>query len=314
MAANLLCGSVDIPFSTVWALLFDAQAGEATQATIVRNLRLPSMLMTLASGAALGVSGLLMQTLFRNPIASPYLLGVSAGGALGVAMGVLWLGWASAWAVAGLGMLGSAGVLALVLLVSLRLRQGASLLVVGMMLGSVAGAAVELMQYFAEGGALQRYAAWSQGSTLGSSWEEVALLLPSTLIILLLLMGTARGLDGLLLGEAYAESMGVRVRRLRFLLICASAILSGLVVAFCGMIGFVGIVAPHLSRLVWRTHRHSALLFASAGMGALLLLLCLWASILMGSSVGRVLPLNVFTSLIGVPMVVYIVARGREIQ
>ncbi len=314
MGLNLSWGSVALPLSKIWAILWDAQAGTPTQAVIIRDLRLPATLMTLAAGAALGVAGLIMQTLFRNPIASPYLLGVSAGGALGVALGVLVLGWVGTWALAGLGMLGSGAVMLLILLVSLRLRTSGSLLIVGMMIGSTAGALVELMQYFSESASLMRYTVWSQGSTLGSSWEEVALLLPLTVLLLLVLMGAAKGLDGLLLGEAYAESMGVRVRGLRLVLISAAALLSGLVTAFCGMIGFVGIIAPHLARVLWRTHRHATLLFATAGLGALLLLLCLWLSVALGASAGRVLPLNVFTALVGVPMVVYLVLRGRELS
>lgn len=305
LLANLVWGSVAMTWGELWAVLLGG--GDATQSAIIWRLRLPNALMSVLAGGGLAVAGLLMQTFFRNPIASPYLLGVSAGAGLGVAIGVFLFGGLSAWSVAAFGAAGSGAVLFLLLLASFRLAEDNSLLILGIMLGTVVSAVVELLQYFASAEALQRYTIWAQGSVQGSHWAEVLALLPILLIVWFWAYLQSKGLDGLLFGRAYAESMGVDVARLRRGLIIATALLSGGITAFCGPVGFVGLIAPHGARWLLRTARHRELIPITLLLGVFILLAAGALSVLL--SANRPLPLNALTALLGVPLVIWLLVR-----
>jgi iron complex transport system permease protein len=305
LLANLVWGSVAMTWGELWAVLLGG--GDATQSAIIWRLRLPNALMSILAGGGLAVAGLLMQTFFRNPIASPYLLGVSAGAGLGVAMGLFLFGGLSAWWVAAFGAAGSAGVLLLLLAASFRLRDDNSLLILGIMLGSVIGAVVELLQYFASAEALQRYTIWTQGSVQGSHWAEVLALLPILFVVWIWVYLQAKGLDGLLFGRAYAESMGVNVEQLRRGLIIATALLSGGITAFCGPVGFVGLIAPHGARWLLRSSRHKELIPITLLLGVFILLAAGALSVLLSNQ--RPLPLNALTALLGVPLVIWLLWR-----
>jgi iron complex transport system permease protein len=310
LANNLIFGSVNISWHQLWAALIGGEQADNIHGAILWRLRMPNALMTLAAGGGLAVAGLLMQTFFRNPIASPYLLGVSAGGSLGVAVGVFLFQTLQSWAIIGLGAAGSFGVLLLLLAAATRVRQNETLLILGLMMGSAIGAIVELIQYFGNAESLQRFMIWSQGSTQGSTWAELNALLPCILLTCLLIFSRAKSLNSLLLGEPYAQSMGTNTRRLRWQILSASAILAGGVTAFCGPIGFIGIIAPHAARWLFRTAQHQILIPASFLIGIFFLLFATFLAVLLGSQ--RPLPINALTALMGVPVVVWLVWQGRH--
>lgn len=318
---NLVWGSVEIPMGD----LLDALLGNAKQksdATIVWNFRMPKIMAAMVSGASLGVSGLLMQTFFRNPIAGPFVLGISSGASLGVALFILAAGWlssfalfsffgASSWMLILMAMLGAGLVLFLLMLISWRISDINTLLILGLMFGSATSAIVSLLQYFSSQQALQQFVLWSMGSLTGVTWAELSLLVPICLIFILLTFGLSKTLDALLLGDQYALSMGVNVRRAQQQIIVVTAVLAGGITAFCGPIAFVGIAVPHLARMYFQTHRHVLLLVGTVLLGMITLLFCQFIAQLPGSD--QMLPINVVTSFLGAPMVIYIVLSRRTI-
>jgi iron complex transport system permease protein len=318
---NLVWGSVDIPMDRI----FNALLGNATQksdATIVWNFRMPKIMAAMISGASLGISGLLMQTFFRNPIAGPFVLGISSGASLGVALFILASGWLSSfalfsflgtsnWMLILMAMLGAGLVLFLLMLISWRISDINTLLILGLMFGSATSAIVSLLQYFSSQQALQQFVLWSMGSLTGVTWEELSLLIPICLIFILLTFGLSKTLDALLLGDQYALSMGVNVRRAQQQIIIVTAVLAGGITAFCGPIAFVGIAVPHLARLLFQTHQHIVLLLGTVLLGMITLLFCQFIAQLPGSD--QMLPINVVTSFLGAPMVIYIVLSRRTI-
>lgn len=315
---SLVFGSVRIPLEQVLLIVFGGQPDRAAWATIVYDFRLPKALTAMLAGAALGVSGLQMQTLFRNPLADPFVLGVSSGAGLGVALVVLTIGAANTALLAVAGLLGNlslvtaaclgAGiVLALVLALARRVRSSTTLLIVGLMIGYATGALVSLLLYWSIATQIQAYVAWSFGSFGGVTWSQLRVLAPAIGLGLLLALLHAKALNALLLGEDYAQSMGLHVRRARLGIVAGSAVLAGTVTAFCGPIAFFGIAVPHLCRALLRTADHRVLLPATAlagGTGALLADL-----IAQAPGGGVVLPLNAITALLGAPVVVWIVLR-----
>lgn len=321
-ALNLVWGSVSIPLGR----LMDALLGISTHksdATIIWNFRMPKILTAVISGASLGVSGLLMQTFFRNPIAGPFVLGISSGASLGVALFILASGWLSSfvvfsllgksnWMLILMAILGAGVVLFLLMLVSWRIADINTLLILGLMFGSAISAIVSLLQYFSSQEALQQFVLWSMGSLTGATWGELRLLIPICTLVLILTFSLSKSLDVLLLGEQYALSMGVNVRKIQQQIIVVTAILSGAITAFCGPIVFVGIAVPHLARMFFRTHQHLILLIGTILLGMITLLVCQFIAQLPGSD--KMLPINVVTSFWGAPMVIYIVLSRRVIQ
>ena len=298
---DLMVGAADIPLSALWT--------DGLEHRILMQLRLPKALTAVIAGVALSLSGLQMQTLFRNPLAGPSVLGVSSGATLGVAFlvmlgSVLGFSAASGWMIL-CAVLGAMLILLVVLFISFRVQGGATLLIVGMMIGSVAGALVNVLQNYADPDSLKLYITWTLGSLAAVGWTEmrwlVALVLAGTALAILLI----KPLNGLLLGEDYAASLGIPVRRVRTLLILSTGLLAGGVTAFCGPIAFVGVAVPHIARGLMRTSNHRLTLPAAALVGADLLLLC----DIICYSATYPLPISTVSALFGAPIVIWVILR-----
>lgn len=310
---DLAFGSVTIPFHS----LADVFAGNGDTAfrEIVWNYRLPKAITALLAGAALSVSGLLMQTLFRNPLAGPDVLGINAGAGLGVALvtllasgvGGLLLGVGS-WGVVLAAILGAALVLLLVLLTSVRVPDLVSLLIVGMMFGYIGGALTSVFQSVSNPDTLKVFIVWTFGSLSAVSWSMMPLLAAVVVIGLLLAFSLVRTLNVLLIGEHYAKGLGVSVSRVRFLIILATALLAGGITAFAGPVTFIGVTVPHIARGLFRSWDHRHILPACVLCGACLLLLCDIVTQLPGLG-GNTLPINSVTALFGAPIIIWIILK-----
>lgn len=296
---DLSCGSVWLPVFRV----------EGIERQILLDLRLPKALMAVLAGAGLSVAGMLMQTLFRNPLAGPYILGVSGGAGLGVAlatMGVGLLGFSLAgWGMALSALAGSAVALALVLLVSRRVRSNVSLLIVGLMVGSIAGALVNLIQNFANPEALKLFVVWTFGSLGAVGWTEMPWVASLWLVGMALAVMLLKPLNGLSLGENYALGLGMNVRRVRVLTVLATCLLAGSITAWCGPIAFVGVAVPHLARGLFGRSDHRVVLPASVLVGANMLLLC---DVLSGLTTYP-LPISTVSALFGAPVVIGVILK-----
>lgn len=325
---SLAVGSVRIPLDEIVAVLLGGEASKTAWTTIVLKFRLPKALTAMLAGAALSVSGLQMQTLFRNPLAGPFVLGISSGASLGVALTVLLAGVAvglggSTTLLAGISLagdtslalsavLGSGLVLLLVMAVARRVQSGMTLLILGLMFGYTTSALVSVLIYFSVVERIQAYISWTFGSFGGVTWRQLQVMAPA------ILLGLAGGhllmkpLNALLLGETYALSLGLNVRRVRLGIIGSSAVLAGVVTAFCGPIGFLGIAVPHLCRSLLHSSDHRLLLPAVSFMGATL---ALGADIVAGLPGSQLtLPLNAVTALVGAPVVIWVILRQRNLR
>jgi len=311
---NLCLGTVWIPPSEILAGVLQGTWEKASWEQIFVNYRLPKALVALLAGIGLSLSGLQMQTFFRNPLAGPYVLGVSAGAGLGVALlmllgsafGITMMGITS-WATAGAGILGAMAVLAWVGVVAWRVKDSMTLLIVGLMFGSAVSAVVGILSYFSGAESLKLYTVWSMGSLGALNWAQVGLLSLLVFAGALPVFFSSKAYNALLLGEIYARSMGIRTQRMRWIMIGSTGILAGSITAFCGPIAFVGIAVPHVARMLWKSSDHRFLFPGSALLGALILLLCdglshlpFWSS---------ALPINALTSLIGAPLVISMVLK-----
>lgn len=283
---------------------------------ILLELRLPRVLTGILAGGALAASGLLMQSFFRNPLAGPYILGVSAGSGLGVAILIL-LGTAIGWEITQLAngviffsVLGASGILVIVMLLARRIGNGSMLLIAGLMVGSFASAVVSVLQYFAPSESIKKYLLWTMGNL--SAVELSEMLLFSAVIILFMILAyiSVNSLNALLLGDESAQNLGVNVKRTRFVVIIVSGVLAGIVTAYCGPIAFIGLAAPHIARIVAKTSNHFVLLPLSIILGAILLLICDIISQVPGFNL--ILPINAVTSLIGAPIVISIILKNRK--
>ena len=298
---DLMVGAADIPLSALWT--------DGLEHRILMQLRLPKALTAVIAGVALSLSGLQMQTLFRNPLAGPSVLGVSSGATLGVAFlvmlgAVLGFSAASGWMIL-CAVLGAMLILLVVLLISFKVQGSATLLIVGMMIGSVAGALVNVLQNYADPDSLKLYITWTLGSLAAVGWAEMrwlaALFVAGTALAVMLI----KPLNGLLLGEDYAASLGIPVRRVRTLLILSTGLLAGGVTAFCGPIAFVGVAVPHIARGLMRTSNHRLTLPAAALVGADLLLLC----DIICYCATYPLPISTVSALFGAPIVIWVILR-----
>lgn len=301
---DLTVGSVGIPLREVWAALMGADCPRAT-AKIVLDIRLTKAVVALLAGAALSVSGLQMQTLFRNPLAGPYVLGISSGASLGVALVVL-AGVGSSVGVAGAAWLGAGAVLLIIAAVGHRIKDIMVILILGMMFSSGVGAIVQILQYISKEEALKTFVLWTMGSLGDVTRSQLWILLPAVLGGLALAVVTIKPLNMLLFGEEYAVSMGLNVRRSRALLFLSTTLLAGTVTAFCGPIGFIGLAMPHVTRLLFADSDHRVLIPGTTLTGASVLLLCDLISKLF------TLPVNAITALLGIPIVVWVVIRNNK--
>lgn len=313
-AADIAVGSVSIPIRDVWAALTGGEC-DPTTARIIRDIRLMKAVVALVAGAALAVSGLQMQTLFRNPLAGPYVLGVSSGASLGVALFILgapMLGltghaWLSSLGVAGAAWIGAAATLALVAAISTRIKDIMVILILGMMISSGVSAIVQILQYLSAEEALKSFVIWTMGSLGDVTATQLALLLPAVAAGAALSVAAIKSLNMLLLGENYARSMGLDLHRSRSIILLSTTLLAGTVTAFCGPIGFIGLAMPHVARVIFRNADHRTLMPAAALTGAASLLLCDMVAKLLA------LPVNSITALLGIPVVIWVVVRNRNI-
>lgn len=318
---NLLLGSVQIPFRSVWSIL----TGGADESTVWQNIiwksRMPQALTATMAGAALSVSGLQMQTVFRNPLADPSVLGVSAGASLGVAFVVLLSGTLGHIALSNLGYLGeltmsvaaiigALGVLMLIVFISAKVRGNVTLLIIGVMIGYVANAIIGVLKFFSVEEDIRAYVIWGLGSFARVSGDQVGLFICVTAVLLPLSFLLVKPMNLLLLGNAYARNLGLNIRRTRFLVILCAGVLVAIVTAYCGPIMFLGLAVPHLCRGLFRTSDHRILLPATVLVGAVLALVCNLIARMPGLE--GALPVNSVTALIGAPVVAWVLFRRRK--
>lgn len=308
---DLTVGAVAIPLTDVWKALTGGDCALAT-AKIVLNIRLVKAIVALLAGAALTVSGLQMQTLFRNPLAGPYVLGISSGASLGVALFILGaplLGLPSAFSalgVAGAAWVGAAAVLVVIAIVGHRIKDIMVILILGMMFSSGVSAVVQILQYLSKEDSLKAFVIWTMGSLGDVTLPQLAILIPAVAAGLVLAVVTIKPLNLLLFGEEYAVTMGLNLRRSRTLLFFSTTLLAGTVTAFCGPIGFIGLAMPHVTRMLFADSDHRVLIPATMLTGASILLLCDIVSKML------TLPINAITALLGIPIVVWVVLRNKS--
>lgn len=312
--ADVATGSVSVSFGDIFKEIFGEN--QNTLHTILWQFRFPKATTCVLAGAGLATSGLLMQTLFRNPLAGPDVLGLSSGASLAVGLLLLAgrgvnLTWGE-WSLALAACLGGALVLFIMLLIARRVRDNASLLIIGLMLAAATSSIMSVMQFVSRADDLQSYVIWTMGSVGNTSWKEIGVLSAVFFIGTGISFFLLKPLNSWLLGENYAKSLGVDVTRSRFWIVIATGLLTGGITAFCGPIAFVGLAVPHLARLVMPTMNHKILLPAVMCGGAMLLLFCDMLSQLTGSA--QVLPLNALTSLIGAPVVIWQVMKFKKIN
>jgi iron complex transport system permease protein len=317
---DILTGPVAIPLRETLRILLAGDSSHTVWRTIVADFRLPKAITALLAGAALSVSGLQMQTVFRNPLAGPYVLGISSGASLGVAFVVM--GFAplfvlggfnplSVWAQIVAAWIGAAAVMVLIMAVSLRVRDIMTILILGVLFGSAAGAIVNILQYFSHQSQLKAFLIWTMGSLGNVTRDQLTVLAVTVMVGLLLAVLSGKILNVLLLGESYAKSMGLNLSFSRVIIFTSTSMLTGSITAFCGPIGFIGIAVPHLTRMIFKTADHRLLIPAVVITGGIVMLLSDILSQIPGSD--HVLPVNSVTALIGIPVVIWIIFRNLKI-
>lgn len=320
LLVNISFGSVTIPFKDVVNSLTGGQASKSTWEYIIINYRLPKALTAILVGMGLSVSGLLMQTLFRNPLAGPDVLGLSSGASLSVAFVILGAGllppflssmFLSPYGLVIASTLGSFAVLLLVLVVSQKLRDTMAILILGLMFGSFTSAIVGILTFFSSAEQLQKFTFWSLGNLGNLSWFSIVILSVSVLLGLLISLFCVKSLNALLLGENYARSLGLNFRKTRLLIILATSILAGSITAFAGPIAFVGLAVPHIAKLIFQTSNHFILYWSTLLLGAAIMLICDVISQMPGFEI--TLPINAITSIFGAPVVVWLLIRKQKI-
>jgi iron complex transport system permease protein len=318
---DLISGQVSIPLEEVLKILIGQTSEKSTWDYIILNFRLPKAITAILVGMGLSISGLLMQTLFRNPLAGPYVLGLSSGSSLGVAFVILGAGLLpsfltsailSSYGIVLASCLGSFIVVLAILVVAQRLRNTMSILIVGLMFASFAAAIVNVLSYFSTAEQLQKFTFWSMGNLGNLSWASVGILATVVGFGLLLSLFSVKSLDALLLGENYAKSVGLNFKKARFIIIIATSILAGSITAFAGPIAFVGLAVPHIAKLLFQTSNHKILFFSTLLMGGILMLLCDIISQL--PLLSMTLPINAITSIMGAPVVIWLLIGKKNIQ
>lgn len=316
---NISVGSVSIPVKEVIRCLIGGTSSKETWQYIIMDYRLPKAIAAVLVGMGLSISGLLMQTLFRNPLAGPYVLGLSSGASLGVAMVILGAAFLpesvaslllSSYGIVLASSLGSFLVLMAVLVVSYRLRDTMAILIVGLMFGSLTSAIVGTLSYFSTAEQLQKFTFWSLGNLGNLSWTSILVLLICVLIGLLLSLFSIKPLNALLLGENYARSLGLNYKKARLIIIFATSVLAGSITAFAGPIAFIGLAVPHIAKLVFQTSNHVVLFWSTLLFGASIMLICDSISQVPGGDI--TLPINAVTSIFGAPIVIWLLIRKKK--
>ncbi|MCT4697920.1 FecCD family ABC transporter permease [Tenacibaculum haliotis] len=317
---NISLGSVSIPFKDIFNSLTGGIASKDSWQTIILNFRLPKAITAIMVGSGLAICGLLMQTLFRNPLAGPFVLGISSGASLGIALLILGSGLFggvfvsiafSNWALAIAASLGSFFVLLAVIIAANRIRNTMSILIIGLMFGSLTSAVISVLSYFSEADQIQQYMFWSFGSLGNLSWTELSVF---GIIYSIGILGTftiIKPLNSFLLGENYAKSLGINIKKSRNIILLITSLLTGVITAFSGPIAFIGLAIPHIAKMIFVTSNHKILLPASAFIGAIALLIC--DSIAQLPTSEFTLPINAITSLFGAPVVIWLLVRKKKI-
>lgn len=317
---NINLGSVSIPFKEIIHILTGTTAENESWKYIILNYRIPKSITAILVGSGLGISGLLMQTLFRNPLAGPFVLGISSGASLGVAILILGSGFLgtylgsfllSNWSVTVAASLGSFMVLSVVLIAIKKIRNTMSILIIGLMFGSISAAIINVLSYFSSAELLQQFIFWSFGSLGNLTWNELIIFASIISISILLLLGSIKPLNGLLLGENYAISMGINLKKTRNLVLIVTSLMTGVITAFSGPIAFIGLAVPHLTKLLFDTSDHKILIPTVALTGAILMLIC--DTIAQVPNSEYTLPINAITSLFGAPIVIWLLIRKQKL-
>ncbi len=316
---QLFVGSVSLPFNVVInALLGNGEVSEVYR-NIVLESRLPGALAALLAGAGLAVSGLQMQTMFRNPVAGPYVLGISAGASLGVALLILTSGFIgyttevhqmSSASIISAAAIGSVIVFVVNFFISFRVRDVVAILIIGLMIGGGISSFIEVLQALSGNDALKQYVLWTFGSFRYVNSSQIIYLMVIVLAGILLSLGLSKSLNALMLGDTYATSLGLNIRRSKVWIVFCTSILAGSITAFCGPIGFVGLAVPHLARSIFKTANHQVLTPACALTGGIVCCLCNVLAALPGSDV--ILPINAITSLLGAPVVIWVILKQKR--
>lgn len=318
---NISSGSVNIPFAEVVSILLGTPAKVDTWNYIIWDFRVPKAFTSILVGGGLSLSGLLMQTLFRNPLAGPFVLGISSGASLGAAL--LLMGTTMVTGLASFSFLGDVSlalaasigsflVLLVVMVVAQRVKDTMALLIIGLMFGSITSAIVSVLAYFSSAESLQRFIFWSFGSVGNLTPQQLLLLTAIVVLGILLSISSLKALNAFLLGERYAQSLGISLNKSRLTIIIATGLLAGGVTAFAGPIAFVGLAVPHLTRQLFDTMEHKVLIPAVFLYGAILMLLC--DMIAQWPNSANVLPINAITSLVGAPVVIWLLVRKRKMM
>lgn len=319
LVANISLGSVSIPYKTVLQLLTGQDIPQENWKYIVLDYRIPKAITAMATGIGLSVSGLLMQTLFKNPLADPYVLGLSAGSSLGVSLVILGAGFlplavvplfTGAFGIVLASTLGSVLVLLLILVAAQWMKDTLSILIIGLMFGSFTSSFVGILSYFSTAEQLKRFSFWSMGNVGNLDFQSICILCAVVFLGLLLSFLSIKPLNTLLLGEHYAHSLGMNYKRVRFVLILATSLLSGAVTAFVGPIGFIGLAIPHIVKLIFRSSNHFPLFFGCILLGATALLIC--DTLSQAPGLDTTFPINAITSMVGAPVVIWLLLRRNK--
>ncbi len=319
LVLNISLGSVSIPVKEVFKSVCGSTASKESWEYIILNYRLPKAITAILVGMGLSISGLLMQTLFRNPLAGPYVLGLSSGASLGVAIVILGAGFLppflasillSSYGIILASSAGSCIVFLAVLAISKQLRDTMSILIVGLMFGSLTNAIVSILTYFSTSEQLQKFTFWSLGNLGNLSWSSIVILSICVAIGIFLSLLNVKALNALLLSENYARSLGMNYKKARLLIIFATSILAGSITAFAGPIAFIGLAVPHIAKMVFQTSNHSILFWSNLLFGAIIMLICDSISQVPGSDL--TLPINAVTSIFGAPIVIWLLVRNRK--
>ena len=316
---NISLGSVYIPLKDIFKSILGAATEQESWEYIIQDYRLPKAFTAILVGSGLGISGLLMQTLFRNPLAGPFVLGISSGASLGVALiilgsslfgGIFAFLMISKWSIVIAASLGSFLVLMSVMVVSIKIRDTMAILIIGLMFSSITAAIVSVLSYFGSAQQLQQYIFWGFGSLGNLSWNELGIFFIIYFLGMILSISSVKSLNSLLLGENYAKSLGLNIKKSRLTIIIATSLLAGTITAFAGPITFIGLAIPHMTRQIFNTSNHKILLPAVFLFGAIVMLIC--DSIAQVPNSDYTLPINAITSLIGAPVVIWLLVRKRK--
>lgn len=319
LSINICLGSVTIPLADTFKIIFGSTLKESSSYYIIWEYRLPKAITAVMVGSGLSLSGLLMQTLFRNPLAGPYVLGISSGASLGAAILIMGTSLFSTvfsfsafndFTLAIASSIGSFLVLFLVLIVAAKVKDTMALLIIGLMFGSITAAIVSVLSYFTKAEKLQQYIFWSFGSLGNLSWLQLNIVALCTVLGIMLSIVSIKPLNALLLGENYAKSLGIALKKSRYIIIVATGLLAGSITAFAGPIAFVGLAVPHITKQIFHTTDHKIQIPAVLICGAILMLLCDTIAQLPGYM--SVLPINAITSIFGAPVVIWLLLRKRK--